>query len=205
MKRIGLLLILTGAQQVVCAEQQVQPKEITQTILVWDSDGTVVGPKNPHDYHDHTKIILPGVETAMRKALFNCMISGTKTPSSQDYDPETLIPGFKDLIEKLPIRAVAFSASKDGIDCYVLVKKSDGAIETRKAHEDVRYQQYRGLFKKPAVGMFVVLRDIAQEFGYTIDSATSLMIGDTIYDEQGAKNFGIPFLYANVIHQADHK
>ena len=198
----GVFLMLIAVPESFCAEYKIQSKEISQKVLVWDSDGTVVGPKNPHDHNDHTKIILPGVETAMRKATFNCMISGTKTPSSQDYDPEVLIPGFKDLMEKLPITVVAFSASKEGIDCYVLVKKSDGSIEIRKAHEDARYEQYRGKFKKPDIGMFVVLRDVAQqECGYSIDSATSLMIGDTTYDEQGAQNFGIPFLHATIVHQ----
>ncbi len=202
MKKMGLLFMLSGVQQSFCAEHQIPMKEISQKVLVWDSDGTVVGPKNPQDHNDHSKVILPGVEVAMSKAHFNCMISGTKTPSSQDYDPETLIPGFKDLMEKLPVSAIAFSASKEGIDCYVLVKKSDGAIELRKAHEDARYEQYRGKFKKPDVGMFVVLRDVAQqEFGYTIDSVTSLMIGDTTYDQQGAQNFGIPFLHATIVHQ----
>ena len=198
----GVFLMLIAVPESFCAEYKIQSKEISQKVLVWDSDGTVVGPKNPHDHNDHTKIILPGVETAMRKATFNCMISGTKTPSSQDYDPEVLIPGFKDLMEKLPITVVAFSASKEGIDCYVLVKKSDGSIEIRKAHEDARYEQYRGKFKKTDIGMFVVLRDVAQqECGYSIDSATSLMIGDTTYDEQGAQNFGIPFLHATIVHQ----
>ena len=201
MKKIYLLLTLIGARGSFCAEHQIQTKEIMQKILVWDSDGTVVGPKNPHDHNDHSKIILPGVEVVMGKAHFNCMISGTKTPTSQDYDPETLIPGFKELMEKLPVSVIAFSASKDGIDCYVLAKKSDGTIEIRKAHEDARYEQYRGKFKKPDIGMFVVLRDVAQqEFGYSIDSATGLMIGDTTYDEQGAQNFGIPFLHATIVH-----
>lgn len=198
MKKTRILFILWGTLHLT--NTKIVPKEITQTVLVWDSDGTVVGPKNPHDQNDHTKIILPGIETAMHQAHFNCMISGTKTPTSQDYNPEVLIPGFKDIMEKLPVSAIAFSATKEGLDCYVLVKKPNTPLEIRKIHEDPRYQKYRGTFKKPDVGMFIVLRDIAQEFGYPLNATTSLMIGDTKYDEEGAKNFGISFLYAQEIH-----
>ncbi len=59
-------------------------------------------------------------------------------------------------MEQLPINAAAFSPSIGGVACYVVIKKLDGNILIKKAHEDIRYAEYVGKFKKPDIGMFVV-------------------------------------------------
>ena len=82
----------------------------------------------------------------------------------------------------------------------MVIKRWDNSIILKKAHEDKRYQKYIGQFKKPDIGMFVVIRDIAkEEFAQIIDKDTSIMIGDTWHDEEAAKNFGIPFMNASLI------
>ncbi len=173
-------------------------------ILIWDNDGTVTGSKDPNDKSNQAKIILPNVELVMKQTPYNFIISGFKSPESeaQNFDPEKVADRFMDLMEKLPISAVAFSPMIGGVACYVLVKKDKGKIELRKAHEDYRYQQFIGQFKKPGIGMFVVMKDIAEEeFGKTIDAENCAMIGDTWHDESAAKDFGIPFIDAKEIHQ----
>ena len=103
-------------------------------------------------------------------------------------------------MNKLPINAAAFSPAIGGVACYVVIKK-DNKIIIKEAHEDPRYEKYIGDFKKPGIGMFVVIRDIAlEEFGQIINADNSIMIGDTWHDEAAAKAFGIPFLGANIIH-----
>ena len=175
---------------------------IKQRILIWDNDGTVIGSKNPNDSGDHTKVVLPGVKEAMQNSDFNFIISGFKSPESeaQDFDIEKITDKFIDLMAKLPINAAAFSPNIGGVACYVVIKKSDNSIIIKKAHEDLRYQKYIVQFKKPDVGMFVVMRDVAkEEFAQTIDKDTSIMIGDTWHDEEAAKSFGIPFMDASLI------
>ncbi|HQS83568.1 MAG: hypothetical protein B7Y25_02005 [Alphaproteobacteria bacterium 16-39-46] len=170
-------------------------------ILIWDNDGTVTGSKNPND---PSKVILSGVEKAMREAEFNFMISGFKSPESeaQDFDPEKVASNLKDLMTKLPIKVAAFSPLIGGISCYVLILKPGEGFFLKKAHEDPRYHDYIGHFKKPDIGMFVVIRDIAlEEFGLILDEKNSLMIGDSWQDEAAAKSFGIPFKEARLIHQ----
>lgn len=172
-------------------------------ILIWDNDGTVSGSHNPLDTSSQAKVILPHVVETMAQADFNCMISGIKNAESemQNFDPEKIIERFKALMEKLPLKAIAFSPMIGGVACYVVIKKSDGTISVKKAHEDPRYAQYIGEFKKPGIGMFVVMRDVAkEEFDQTIDATTTLMIGDTWHDEQAAKSFGLPFVSAQSVH-----
>lgn len=175
---------------------------IQQKILLWDNDGTVTGSVSPND---PSKIILPGVETAMRRSTFNGIISGFASPESeaQNFDPDRVAARFKDLMSVLPVRVAIFSPTIGGVECYAVVKKPDRSIVVRKAHEDERYKQYIGEFKKPGIGMFVVMRDIAQEvFGIVIDAASSVMIGDTWHDQAAATRFGIPFVDACLVHQA---
>ncbi|MBS0185610.1 MAG: hypothetical protein JSS34_04630 [Proteobacteria bacterium] len=170
-------------------------------ILIWDNDGTVTGSKNPID---PSKIIFPGIEDAMKKAELNFMISGFKSPESesQNFDPEKIISYLKTLMKKLPLSVAVFSPHIGGISCYALIKKNRGDFFLKKAHEDPRYQPYIGHFKKPDIGMFMVLKDIAQEeFGQILNSTNTLMIGDTWHDEAAAKSFGIPFKNAQIIHQ----
>lgn len=172
-------------------------------ILLWDNDGTILGSNNPNDKTPEAKVILPGVEEAMHQVKFNFVISGFKSPESesQNFDPEKNIDRFIDLINKLPISAIAFSPSIGGIHCYVVIKK-DNKIVIKKAHEDVRYKQYIGKFKKPDIGMFVVMADIVlEEFDQVIDKDNTIMIGDTWHDQEAAKGFGIPFMDAKIIHE----
>jgi len=172
-------------------------------ILIWDNDGTITGSVNPNDGRTQAKIILPGVAESMKRSDFNFIISGFKSPESeaQNFDPTKVAARFIALMEKLPIQAAAFSPTMGGIACYVVIKKSDNQIVIQKAHEDPRYKAYVGDFKKPGIGMFVVMRDVALEkFGQTINAESSAMIGDTWHDEAAATSFGIPFIEAREIH-----
>ena len=143
-----------------------------QKILLWDNDGTVTGSKDPNDKGTRAKIILPGVKEAMQKAEFNFIISGFKSPQSesQNFDHDKLANKFIDLMTQIPITAAAFSPTIGGVACYVVVKK-DGKFFIKKAHKEPRYKKYIGKFKKPGIGMFVVVRDVAlEEFDQIIDS-----------------------------------
>lgn len=173
-----------------------------QRILLWDNDGTVTGSKDPNDKRVQSKIILPGVKETMQKADLNFIISGFKSQESelQNFDPEKTASKFIDLMNKLPLSAAAFSPTTGGVACYLVIKK-DGKTLYKKAHEESRYKKYIGEFKKPGIGMFVVIKDVALEmFCQTIDAETAVMIGDTWHDEMAAKTFGIPFIDAKIIH-----
>jgi hypothetical protein len=175
---------------------------MNKKIILWDNDGTIMGSKSPDD---PSKIILPNVEKTMKKAEYNFIISGIATPESeaQNFDPEKVITRFTELMSKLPIKAAAFSPTIGGVACYVVIKKADNNITIKKAHEEPRYKEYIGQFKKPGTGMFVVMRDIAhEEFGQTINETTSTMIGDTWHDEAAATTFGIPFIHASTVHES---
>ena len=177
-------------------------------ILIWDNDGTVTGSKDPNDLRHNAKVILPGVEAAMLASEFNFIISGFKSPESeaQNFDPKKMIEKFKELMTQLPINAAAFSPNIGGVACYVVIKKLDGSIFIKKAHEDERYVEYIGKFKKPDIGMFVVMRDIVrEEYGQLIDKDSSIMIGDTWHDKMAAESFGINFIEASVIHKRREK
>jgi len=175
-------------------------------ILIWDNDGTVSGSKNPNNGSVNAKVILPNVEKAMSRADFNFIISGFKSPESesQNFDPEKITAIFIELMSKLPINAAAFSPSVGGVACYVVIKRFDNSIYIKKAHEDPRYREFIGQFKKPGIGMFAVIKDIAQEeFCQAIDQNNSVMIGDTWHDEAAAKEFGIPFVDAKIVHRSE--
>lgn len=104
-------------------------------------------------------------------------------------------------MQQLPISAVTFSRKAGGVECYLVIKKYN-EISVIKAHENPKYSSFIGKFKKPNIGMFEVINDIAlSEFGIKIDSKNTVMIGDTWHDESAAKNFGIPFIQAKLIHE----
>lgn len=175
---------------------------VSSKVIIWDNDGTITGSLNPHDERAEAKVILPGVENKMRQAKFNFVISGFKSPESetQDFDPLPIIDKFMNLMNKLPIYAVAFSPRMGGIACYVMVKKGN-KISIIKAHEQPEYRLYIGKFKKPDTGMFHVIADRAlRDFGIQINAQNTLMIGDTWHDKSAAASFGIPFVDAKVIH-----
>lgn len=181
---------------------------MTHKILFWDNDGTITGAKNPDDTKGRTKGILPGVEATMKGAQLNIVISGTRTAESnqKDWDVDRVTQMFMDLMRVLPIHMVAFSPLKGGTACYVLIKKPDGAIVMKKAHEEERYQKYQGHFKKPDIGMLVVLKDTAaEEFCVSITPTNSLLIGDMDQDKEAAHAFGIPFVDAQMIHGSIHR
>jgi len=167
-------------------------------ILIWDNDGTVTGSTTPND---PTKVILPNVAATMKNADFNFIISGFKSPESemQNFDSEKIAARFAELMIKLPINAAAFSPAIGGVECHVIVKTDEG-MHHIKAHEDSRYEDFIGKFKKPEIGMFVVMQDIAQEF-FGADIMGATMIGDTWHDKDAAEEFGIEFCWASKIHE----
>ncbi len=172
--------------------------------MIWDNDGTVTDSKDPNDKSNNAKVILPGVEATMLKADFNFIISGFKSPESeaQNFDSKKVIARFKELMNQLPINAAAFSPSIGGVACYVVIKKLDGNLFIKKAHEDPRYAEYIGKFKKPDIGMFIVMRDIVkEEYAQILDKNSAIMIGDTGHDKKAAESFGIDFIEASVIHK----
>ncbi len=174
--------------------------KIDDKIIIWDRDGTITASKTPQD--KKTRIILPGVREVMRVSKFNLVVSGFKSPESEshNFDPDIVADLLVSLMRELPISAAAFSPSIGGISCYVIVKKGD-QFSIIRTHEDPKYEEYIGKFKKPDVGMFKVISDIAgREFGVKMDSENTLMIGDTWHDKVAAQEFGIPFLEAKFVH-----
>jgi len=172
-------------------------------IIIWDNDGTVMGSKNPNDITSSAKVILPNVADVMQRSGINIICSGTKTAESelQNWDPVKIIEQFNVLMEKLPVSLATFSPAIGGVECWVMIKHATGNIEIRKAHEDPRYQHLIGHFKKPDIGMLVVIRDLVTElFAQAIDASTTVFIGDAWQDQQAAQNFGIPFVDAHKIH-----
>lgn len=170
-------------------------------IILWDHDGTITGRKNPNDKNT-SNIVLPGVKEIMNKTAFNFVISGFKSPESeaQNFDPNLIIAKFINLMDTLPIQAAAFSPTIGGIECYVVIKAADG-IFVKKAHEETLYREYVSKFKKPDIGMFIVMRNIAKkEFNQAINNNNTIMVGDTWHDKEAAQAFGIPFMHAQEIH-----
>ena len=170
-------------------------------ILFWDNDGTIVKSRNPND-NSNSRTIFPGISLKMEKAEFNCIISGFKSPESEsrNFDPEKIIDQFTQLMKKLPITAVAFSPKIGGVACYIIIKKGEKII-IKKAHQDPRYAHLIGRFKKPDIGMFVVMQDILlNEFGININKENTAMIGDTWHDKAASEKFGIKFIEAKTIH-----
>ena len=171
-------------------------------ILIWDNDGTVTGSKNPNDTRNSATVIFHNVKETMQNSDFNFIISGYKSPESelQNFDANKIITRFSKLMSQLPINAAAFSPAIGGIECYVLIKKNN-KITVKEAHKDPRYIKYIGKFKKPDIGMFMIIKDIAlEEFGQIITQNTAIMIGDTWHDEAAARSFGIDFINASIIH-----
>ncbi len=176
--------------------------DLNNKVIIWDNDGTITSSKNPNDKTSKAKVILPGVSQKMALAKFNFVISGFKSPESetQNFDPDAIAEKFIKLMQEFPINAVTFSPTIGGVECYVVIKKND-KISIIKAHENPKYSSYIGKFKKPDIGMFKVISDIALvEFGIKIDSSNSIMVGDTWHDKFAAESFGIPFLEAKFIH-----
>lgn len=173
--------------------------DMSYNILLWDRDGTITGSVDPNDKN---KTILPGVKEVMSKAKYNFVISGCATPESeaQDFDPKIIIPKIEEMMDELPIQAMVFSPKRGGVECWVVVKNKEG-IKVIEAHKMPEYQKYIGKFKKPDIGMFVVMRDIAKkEFRVNIRS-NSVMIGDTWHDNKAAKDFGVGFVDAKAVHE----
>lgn len=174
--------------------------DVTDKIVIWDKDGTVTDSANPDERESK---ILPGVKKAMKAAKFNFIISGIRCTESEqkNFDPDIVIQNLIKLMEELPISAAAFSPSIGGTTCYVVIRENDN-ISVFKAHEDHKYSEYVGKFKKPDIGMFKVIEDVAlQYFRIEIDKANMVMIGDMWQDEAAANEFGIRFLEANLIHE----
>lgn len=179
----------------------VQSSNQGPVVLLWDNDGTISDSKNPNDdKFSNVKTILPGVQDLMKHASYNFIISGCKTPESErhDFNPDKVILKFRALMERLPIKMVVFSLHIGGVSCYVLIQNNDNEVIIKKAHEDKRYKTYIGKFKKPDIGMFVVMRDMAKKvFNQTITSFNTIMIGDSWHDEIAAQTFGVPFVIQN--------
>lgn len=175
---------------------------LNKDVIIWDNDGTIMGSKNPND---PTKVILPNIHNVMtnNKAI-HIICSGCKTPESelQNFDPESVIKRFLVLMDQLPIQVAVFSPAIGGVECYILIKKhSDAKIIIRKAHEEARYKHLIGQFKKPGIGMLVVIQDLLkEEFNTTMKKTNSVMIGDTWHDEQASNGIDIPFIDAKHIH-----
>lgn len=177
---------------------------VPKTILIWDNDGTVMGSVNPNDTSSSAKILLPNVQRIMQTdSVINIICSGCKTPESelQNFDPQRVIERFTVLMNKLPISLATFSPAIGGTQCYVVIKHSSADdFEIRTAHEDQRYMHLVGQFKKPGIGMLMVIQDLLQELYDTEDTTNLFFIGDTWHDEHAARAMAIPFIPAQQIH-----
>lgn len=172
-------------------------------IIIWDNDGTIMGSKDPNDPSNKAKIILPNVEKIMRqKNTINIICSGTKTPESesQNYNLEKVIIKFKALMNELPIDISVFSPAIGGSECWVLIKNKNNDFSIIKIHENDQYKELIGTFKKPDVGMLVVIKDLLQERNIICDDTNTIFIGDTWQDMKAAHDVKLPFLYAEHIH-----
>ncbi len=130
-----------------------------QKIIIWDNDGTIMGSKDPNDSQGE-KILLPNIEHTMnQKDVVNIICSGCATPESelQNFDSQKVTERFRTLMQKLPISFAVFSPSIGGTECYVVDQE-----QAIKAHENPKYKSLIGQFKKPGVGMLVVIQDIIQ-------------------------------------------
>lgn len=173
-------------------------------LIVWDNDGTILGAvENGHARRE--KVIMPRIEEVMlgHKGL-NIICSGCKTEFSEtfNFDPVRVINKFKTLMWRLPIEMAVFSPKIGGVECYVVINNDAlRMVEVIEVHNDPRYKDWIGRFKKPDVGMFVVIRDLLEErLGARIIAQNALMIGDSWQDERAALDFGIPFLNATHVH-----
>jgi hypothetical protein len=175
-----------------------------ERIIIWDNDGTILGSKNPDDTSAASKVILPGVAYLMNQEnSVNIICSGSRTELSErhNFDVEKMVEKFTTLMEQLPITAAVFAPTIGGTECWVVIKDSCcGGVEVRKAHEDPRYAEYIGKFKKPDVGMFAVIRDLLAEFDLPMTEANTIVIGDAWQDQTAAQNASLPFIPAQYIH-----
>lgn len=96
---------------------------------------------------------------------------------------------------ELPIQIAVFSPKIGGIECYAILKADDN-FHVIAAHLLPQYSQYIGEFKKPGIGMLVVIADILSDFKL----AEMVFIGDSWYDKKAAHSFGIPFIEVKTIH-----
>ena len=109
------------------------------------------------------------------------------------FDPETLvIPQLRWLMDELPIEAALFSPDPEAKECWMVSQGVDGA---RLLHEDKKYSQFSGKFKKPDAGMLLAAMDI---YGYKPED--TVFIGDMDVDEQAAKKAGVKFIHADNVH-----
>jgi hypothetical protein len=177
---------------------------MTKTILIWDNDGTVMASANPNDTSSSARALFPNVQRLMETpGVINIICSGCKTPESelQNFDPQRVIERFTVLMSKLPISMATFSPAIGGTECYVVIKHSSADdLEIRTAHEDQRYMHLVGQFKKPGIGMLMVIQDLLQELYDTKDTTNLFFIGDTWHDEHAARAMTIPFIPAQNIH-----
>jgi histidinol phosphatase-like enzyme len=178
-------------------------------VIIWDNDGTIMGSKDPNDKSNTAKVILPNVREVMNlSGIVNIICSGIKTPESesQNFDPEGVANKFKNMMNDLPIKAAAFYSLIGGVACYVVLKKND-SFEIRKAHEDQKYANHIGEFKKPGIGMLMVIKDLVKnELGMNITNPNEVIfIGDTWHDREAATKVGIPFMHAETVHNVKNE
>lgn len=168
-----------------------------QKIIIWDLEGTIQGLVGTPDAHR----ILPGVEHLMlQQNTVNVVCSGSIT-DEQHGNAEQTVEKFRFLMEQLPIKVVLFSPAAGGTECWAVVKDSCcGNIDIRKAHEELRYSEYVGRFKKPDIGMLAVLKDLLAELEIMQAEDMMLMIGDTWHDQKAADFLDLPFIPAAYIH-----
>lgn len=108
-------------------------------------------------------------------------------------------------MEILSIKIAVFSPHIGRVSCYVLIQNNDKEVIIKKSHEDKRYKAYIGKFKKPDIGMFVVMKDMAKKvFNQTITSFNTIIIGDSWYEEIAEQTFGILFVDVKQIHETSY-
>jgi histidinol phosphatase-like enzyme len=205
-----------------------------KTIIFWDNDGTIMGSIDPDDKSPEAKIILPNVKQLMNESKLNVIVSGILSKNEdncKDFDPKNFEERFLFLIRKLPITAAAFSPKRWGTACHLFFKPAFSAsglidpsvifsadsldsittssdrIFVLKAHEEQQYSEYIGKFKKPDIGMFVVMKDLLSKYyGHELEdickvrSNRFIMIGDMPQDQGAAEAFGIEFIHAKEVH-----
>lgn len=174
-------------------------------IVFWDHDGTIVESRNPNDSPQQLRKIMPGIKAAMQAEQKNIIISGFASPESesQDFDPVKIIGNFQSLMKRLPIDMAIFSPKRGGMECYVVIKNGKG-FKVIEAHQNSKYKEYIGKFKKPEIGMLIVASDLLVEY-LDLEALKDdmVMIGDTWHDQAAAQKFGIKFISADIVHQGD--
>lgn len=175
-------------------------------VIIWDNDGTILGAAQDQTMPFQKKILMPRVEEVMmfHKGL-NIICSGCKTEFSEtvNFDPYRIINKLKTLMWYLPIQIAVFSPKIGGVECYALVyNQAGGSLEVVELHSIARYAEWVGRFKKPDIGMFVVIRDLLYErYNLEFQHHRSVMIGDSWQDEKAALDFGLPFVEAKHVHE----